>query len=217
MNKHSRRAFLHRGAWAIGGGLLAGRAMAGGHSCKPTPSEVLGPFYRFNAPFQARLAGPEEPGQRLMLSGRVLGADCRTPLPGTLIEVWQANHAGLYDTATPGNFTDQHEFHLRGMLRTDEHGRYEIETVVPGKYPIPPGLPGLEQYAGLTRAAHIHFRVMHGIHVPLTTQLYFQGDPHLETDPWGRVKPSLAIALAPDGDIRRGSFDFVLDNGLPTA
>ncbi|MGQ0430612.1 MAG: dioxygenase family protein, partial [Gammaproteobacteria bacterium] len=132
MTKHSRRAFLHRGAWALGGGLLAGRAMAGGHSCHATQSEVLGPFYRFNAPFQAKLAGADEPGQRLILSGTIRSADCRTPLPGTLIEVWQANHAGLYDTATPGNFTDAGKFHMRGMLYSDEDGRYEIETVVPG-------------------------------------------------------------------------------------
>ncbi|MGQ0383706.1 MAG: dioxygenase family protein [Gammaproteobacteria bacterium] len=191
--------------------------MAGSHSCRLTQSEVLGPFYRFNAPFQAKLAGPDEPGQRLILSGMVRGPDCKTPLPGTLIEVWQANHAGHYDTATPGNFTDDGNFHLRGMLATDSGGRYEIETVVPGSYPIPPGLPGLEQYAGLTRAAHIHFRVIHGLHVPVTTQLYFQGDPYLAGDPWGRTKPSLAIALKKDGAIRRGNFDFVLGNGLPAA
>jgi catechol 1,2-dioxygenase len=45
----------------------------------------------------------------------------------------------------PGNFTEVSKFHLRGILQTNDKGRYEIETIVPGRYPIPPGLPGLEK------------------------------------------------------------------------
>ena len=63
-------------------------------------------------------------------------------LPGTLIEVWQANDAGLYDTTKPGNFTEATTFHLRGLLYTNQKGQYEIETIVPGRYPIPPESPG---------------------------------------------------------------------------
>jgi catechol 1,2-dioxygenase len=81
--------------------------------------------------------GPDEPGDRLVLTGTVLSSDCRTPLPGALIEIWQANNAGLYDTSKPGNFTEATSFHLRGMLYTNENGQYEIETIVPGRYPVP--------------------------------------------------------------------------------
>jgi protocatechuate 3,4-dioxygenase beta subunit len=35
----------------------------------------------------------------------------------------------------------------------------------------------LEKYAGVMRPAHIHFRVSEMLHAPLTTQLYFKGDP----------------------------------------
>lgn len=105
-------------------------------------------------------------------------------------------------------------FHLRGMLVTNEKGRYEIETIVPGRYPTPPNLPGLEKYAGLTRPAHIHFRVMESLHVPLTTQVYFKGDPFIAKDPWARHKQSLAIDLKQDGKLRRGVFDIVLARGF---
>ncbi len=209
-----RRTFLHRSAVILGGALVAGPAFAAKRDCRPTESEVLGPFYRFGAPFRARLAGPEEPGDRLILTGTVLSSDCRTPLPGALIEVWQANNAGLYDTNKPGNFTEASTFHLRGMLYTNEKGQYEIETIVPGRYPVPPNLPGLEKYAGLTRPAHIHFRVMESLHVPLTTQLYFKGDPFIANDPWAGHKQSLAIDLKQDGKRRRGIFDIVLARGL---
>ncbi|WP_276319571.1 hypothetical protein [Crenobacter cavernae] len=136
------------------------------------------------------------------------------PLPGALIEVWQANHAGLYDTNKPGNFTEATTFHLRGMLYTNEKGQYETETIMPGRYPVPPNLPGLEKYAGLTRPAHIHMRVMESLHVPVTTQLYFKGDPFIANDPWAGRKSSLAIDLKQDGKLRRGVFDVVLARGL---
>jgi catechol 1,2-dioxygenase len=100
------------------------------------------------------------------------------------------------------------------MLYTNEQGQYTIETIVPGRYPIPPNLPGLEKYAGLTRPAHIHFRVMDSLYVPLTTQLYFKDDPFIANDPWAGQKPSLAIDLTQDGNLRRGVFDIVLARGF---
>jgi catechol 1,2-dioxygenase len=210
----SRRMFLHRNAVIIGGALLTGPVFAAKQICRPTESEILGPFYRFGAPFRARLADPDEPGDRLVLTGTVFSSDCRTPLPGALIEVWQANLAGLYDTNKPGNFTEASTFHLRGMLYTNEKGQYEIETIVPGRYPVPPNLLGLEKYAGLTRPAHIHMRVMESLHVPVTTQLYFQGDPFIAGDPWAGHKPSLVIDLKQEGKLRRGVFNVVLARGL---
>jgi hypothetical protein len=52
------------------------------------------------------------------------------------------------------------------------------------------------------------------MHVPVTTQIYFAGDPHIADDPWASRKPSLAIDLEDDGDVQRGTFDFVLGSGL---
>jgi catechol 1,2-dioxygenase len=210
----SRRTFLHHNAALLGGAIIAGPALAAEQACRLTEAEVMGPFYRFGAPFRAQLAGPSEPGQRLIVSGTVYGPDCSTPLPNALLDIWQANAAGVYDTEQPGNFTEAVDFHLRGMLYTDENGRYEIDTIVPGRYPIPPGLPGLEKYAGLTRPAHIHVKVMHSIHIPVTTQIYFAGDPFIADDPWASRKPTLAIDLKADGEINRSTFDFVLGNGL---
>ncbi len=210
----SRRVFLQGSAMLLGAACLAEPIAAAAESCQPTEPQVLGPFYRFGAPSQSKLAGPEEPGERLVLTGTVYSSDCRTPLPGALIEIWQANHAGLYDTDKPGNFTERAAFRLRGLLHADKRGEYEIETIVPGRYPIPPGLPGLEKYAGLTRPAHIHFRVIDGLHIPLTTQLYFKGDAFIATDPWASQQRKLAIDLKQQGRFLRGNFDIVLSNGL---
>jgi catechol 1,2-dioxygenase len=193
----SRRTLLRRTATVMAGSLLGVPATGIAQQCLPTSPDVLGPFYRAGAPARAKLTDPGEAGEVLVLSGTVYAPDCRTPLPGALLDVWQADHAGQYDIKEPAGLTDRTPFRLRGRLLTDTQGRYEIETIVPGRYPIPPGLPGLEQYAGRTRPAHVHFTVMHPLFGPLTTQLYFKGDPNLSHDPW--AKPSLAIDLESHG------------------
>ena len=209
-----RRMFLQGSAALLGGAFLPDALAATTKTCRSTAQDIIGPFYRFGAPFQTKLLGPDEPGQRLIVAGTVYGSDCRTRLPNTLIEVWQANDAGLYDTDKPGNFTERNAFRLRGMMLTDQQGKYEFETIVPGRYPIPPNLPGLEKYAGLTRPAHIHFRVSESLHVPLTTQLYFRDDPFIAKDPWAGRKPSSAISLKQEGKFLRGAFDIVLAKGF---
>jgi catechol 1,2-dioxygenase len=213
---YARRQFLRNSAMALGGAALAVPVIAAAKECKMTEQEILGPMYNYGAPmFQVKLADDNEPGQRLMLRGSVLSEDCRTPLPRTIIEIWQANDAGFYDKKRPGDFLEPPPpFHLRGMLLTDEKGRYEIETVVPGAYPIPPGVPGLEKFGGLTRARHIHIKVLPFLHVALTTQLYFNGDEHLAGDPWGGHKPSLALDLKTDAKYMVANFDFVLGTGM---
>lgn len=212
----SRRLFLRRAALTLGAATVGLPVLATAKECRLTEQEILGPMYNYGAPsFQVKLADDDEPGQKLMLRGTVYSADCRTPLPGTLIEIWQANDKGFYDKKRPGDFSEPPPpFHLRGMLRADSKGRYEIQTIVPGAYPIPPGVPGLEQYGGLTRARHIHIKVLPFLNVALTTQLYFKGDEHLPGDPWGGHKPSLALDLKQDGKFMVSEFDFVLGTGL---
>lgn len=209
-----RRMFLQRSAALLGAAFVPDALAAATKNCRSTAQDIIGPFYRFGAPFQTQLLGPDEPGQRLTVGGTVYSSDCRTRLPNTLIEVWQANDAGQYDTDKPGNFTERNAFRLRGMMLTDKQGNYEFETIVPGRYPIPPNLPGLEKYAGLTRPAHIHFRVSESLHVPLTTQLYFRDDPFIAKDPWAGRKPSMAIGLKQEGKYLRGAFDIVLAKGF---
>ena len=147
-----RRKFLLGSAARISAACLPD-ARAASNACRPTVQNIIGPFYRFGAPFETRIAGPDEAGDRVIIAGTVYSSDCRTPIPNALIEVWQANKDGLYDADKAGNFTERHAFRLRGMMLSDQQGRYEFETIMPGRYPVPPGLPELEKYAGMTRPA----------------------------------------------------------------
>jgi catechol 1,2-dioxygenase len=64
------------------------------------------------------------------------------------------------------------------------------------------------------RPAHIHFTISSPGHAPLTTQLYFQGDPYLGHDMCGPAchsdDPHRIIELATQARGLLGTFDVVL-------
>jgi catechol 1,2-dioxygenase len=162
--------------------------------CTATETNVEGPYYLPAAPFRENIAPGVQKGVRLEISGRVYAADCRTPLEGAVVEVWQTGARGRYD------FSKRQLY--RGRVKTDSEGRYRFETVFPGRY-----------RTGLTyRPAHIHLRVGHPAWRTLVTQIYFEDDPYLERDPF--VRPSLIIPLEPlEGEATplSGIFDIVLE------
>jgi protocatechuate 3,4-dioxygenase beta subunit len=116
-------------------------------------------------------------GERITVSGRVLGSDGR-PLEGQLVEIWQANAAGRYrhtvdnhDAPLDPNFTGA------GRCVTNEGGEYRFVTVKPGAYPW-------KNHANAWRPAHIHFSLFgRAITDRLITQMYFPGDPLFPFDP----------------------------------
>jgi protocatechuate 3,4-dioxygenase beta subunit len=145
-------------------------------------TEVTGPLLgedrvvAGDADLTTRHAG-EPLGERIIVTGRVLDGDGR-PIPGTLIEIWQANAAGRYrhvvdDHPAPldPNFTGV------GRCVTDASGRYRFVTIKPGAYPW-----GNQPNAW--RPAHIHFSVFgRAFTQRLVTQMFFPGDPLFEYDP----------------------------------
>ena len=62
----------------------------------PTAHVEMGPFYKKRAPNTAMLRAAGDPGIPLTVSGRVISIH-GDPVPGATIEVWQADHGGLYD------------------------------------------------------------------------------------------------------------------------
>jgi protocatechuate 3,4-dioxygenase beta subunit len=116
-------------------------------------------------------------GERIVVTGRLLDGDGR-PVPGTLVEVWQANAAGRYR-----HEVDQHpapldpNFSGAGRCETDASGSYRFVTVKPGAYPW-------RNHDNAWRPAHIHFSVFgRSFSQRLITQMYFPGDPLLAHDP----------------------------------
>jgi protocatechuate 3,4-dioxygenase beta subunit len=121
-------------------------------------------------------AGPPL-GERIVVGGRVLDEDGRA-VPGTLVEIWQANAAGRYR-----HEADQHDAPLDpnftgcGRILTDGEGRYRVVTIRPGAYPW-------GNHHNAWRPAHLHFSVFGpAFATRLVTQMYFPGDPLLAADP----------------------------------
>ena len=88
-----------------------------------------------------QIASHSEPGERLMLTGKVFGPDSKARV-GAVMRVWHTDAKGL---SHPGR--DDAPPRLQGTLRTAADGSYAIDTIKPGLYP------------GATRGAHMHFDI----------------------------------------------------------
>lgn len=205
----ARRRFL-TAVPAAAAAAVSGSAYAAG-ACLVTDGDILGPFYRPNAKATARLADASTQGERLVLTGVVLRPDCKTPVAGAAVDIWHCDHNGAYDIKTPDEKISPENYRFRALTQADSKGRFVIETIVPGRYSIPPGLEAFEKFAGQTRPAHIHITIIHPMFLPLTTQIYFKGDPNIAKDPWARYSRVL-VGLKRSGGAASGSIDLVLAN-----
>lgn len=107
------------------------------------------------------IAPPGEPGTPLVVTGTVFRPDGETPAAGVVVYLYQTDITGVY--APPGEPP-----RLRGWLRTDAEGRYEVRTVRPASYPTG------------RIAAHIHTQLWGGgAATQWNSDLLFADDPYL--------------------------------------
>ncbi len=151
----------------------------------PTHDQIEGPYFKPDSPLRTSLVTAGTPGVRLTVSGYVFGRACK-PLPGVLLDFWQADTNGAYDMSG---------FGFRGHQFTDTSGAFTLSTVVAGLYP------------GRTR--HIHVKAQAPGSGILTTQLYFPDEPRNSTDTL--FDPALLMNVRSVGSAKEGTFDFVLD------
>lgn len=117
-----------------------------------------------NGPSILELVGPDEPGTRLVLTGRVFDEDGATPLEGAKLDVYQTDADGYYTRPV----SVARNARLRGSVWVDAEGRYEIRTIMPGHYP------------NATEAAHIHVHLeAPGVPDHWIDSFLFAQDPHL--------------------------------------
>lgn len=150
-----------------------------------TLSEMTGPVFGQNILHELdndlimNFAKPGESAQgpRIVVHGRVLD-ERRRPVPGVLIEFWQANAAGRYRHKKDGYLAPlDPNFGGCGRTISAADGSYSFRTIKPGPYPWPNGVNDW-------RPAHIHFSIFgSGFAQRLITQMYFEGDPLIKLDP----------------------------------
>ena len=133
-------------------------------------------------------------GRRIIVHGRVLDEQAR-PVPGVLIEFWQANAGGRYRHKRDGYLAPlDPNFGGCGRTISSDDGAYSLRTIKPGPYPWPNGVNDW-------RPSHIHFSVFgSGFAQRLITQMYFEGDPLIAIDPIANTIPdpaALDMLIAP--------------------
>lgn len=121
-------------------------------SCTPTFFDGGGPYYKPNVNFRKKIAPKNNNGEKLTVRGRLLRRDCKTPVRGAILDIWQANESGNYEDEW-----------YRGKVRTDIRGNYEFETVIPKGYGEGTGY----------RPPHIHFKVFEDQKEIITSQMFF--------------------------------------------
>lgn len=199
-----------------------------------TDTTVEGPFYVPNAP---ELKSPgvlphraQEPGEPLIFSGTIRSTD-GNPLAGAVLDIWQSDAEGRYSHF---NIPEaEAPFNLRARVMAGPDGRFELQTWVPAPYEIPKTGPTGALIKALGghpwRPAHLHVRLTDPAHATLTTQVFLENDPWIESDVVGAVKPALIRGMTRVADAaeikRRGlggpfytlEYDFVLPRRMAKA
>ncbi|MCQ4631599.1 protocatechuate 3,4-dioxygenase subunit alpha [Shinella sp. CPCC 100929] len=157
------------------------------------------------------MVNDETLGRRITITGRVLDGT-GTPLRDALIEIWQADAAGLYNS--PSELRGSADPNFSGWGRCPTHGEtgeYRFETIKPGRVPF---------RDGRQMAPHISLWIVaRGINLGLNTRLYFGDEEaaNAEDPVLARIEhrvrvPTLIAAV--DGDSYR--FDIHLQGEKET-
>lgn len=187
-----------------------------------TEATVQGPFHAAGSPECALGENicDDGIGEPCWVEGRITDVD-GNPIVGAKLDIWQTNAEGDYQVQSD----EQPEGNQRGIFRTDEQGRYFFAATLPVSYSVPTDGPVGELLNGMgrhaMRPAHMHFIVSAPGYDGLTTHLFVDGDPYLDSDAVFGVRDSLIVqfeAADPASAADRGlpaehvqvGYDFVL-------
>ena len=182
---------------------------------KESPSQTAGPYVHIGATpnwveitgvweedLGLVLVGPETKGERIIVKGRIFDGSGH-PIRDALVEIWQADAEGLYNSPEEKRGTADPNFVGWGRQPTDgTTGEYRFETIKPGRLPYKDGRP---------MAPHITFWIVaRGINIGLHTRMYFGDEDaaNAECPVLARIehKYRLETLIASRGE----------ENGLPT-
>jgi protocatechuate 3,4-dioxygenase, alpha subunit len=156
------------------------------HRLRESPSQTAGPYVHigctpnhsgiegvYRADLGASMLGPDVRGERIIVTGHIYDG-AGGPLKDALVEIWQADAAGLYNSPAEKRGAADPDFTGFGRRATDgSHGEYRFETIKPGRVPFPDGR---------LMAPHITFWIAaRGINIGLHTRMYFSDEAEANT------------------------------------
>ena len=145
---------------------------------KESPSQTAGPYVHigcvpnflgidgvFDSDLGKTMVNDETQGQRIAITGRVIDGT-GTPLKDALLEIWQADGNGLYNSPSETRGAADPNFAGWGRQPTDlKTGVFRFDTIKPGRVPFPDGR---------MQAPHVNFWIVaRGINLGLNTRMYF--------------------------------------------
>lgn len=144
---------------------------------KESPSQTAGPYVHIGCvpnfcditgvypeDLGARMVNAKTKGERITVKGTIYDGT-GTPLKDALVEIWQADAAGLYPGNDPRGAADPN-FTGWGRKASDyDTGEWQFDTIRPGAVPFPDGR---------MMAPHISLLIVaRGINIGLNTRMYF--------------------------------------------
>lgn len=166
---------------------------AGATSCSN-----LGPFHQRGAPPIADGGDlwKDQPGDPLVVTGRVIDAATGEGIAGATIDLWQNADNGLYAVQDP----DQPAKNYHGLLRCAADGSFAFTTTRPQPYGVPYDGPAGDMLRALGRdawrPAHLHVIAEAEGYRPLVTELFPEGGAYLDSDAVFGVREDLVVPLA---------------------
>ena len=149
-------------------------------------------------------------GKHILLAGRVV-EEGNVGVLNAVVEIWQADADGVFaHPLDPRSAEADPGFFGWGRARTDQEGRYQFRTILPG--------PSREEN-GAVRCPHINVMVLAiGLTRRLVTTAFFSDTPDPVDDPVWNCVPSRTrsrLRVARDESLDRGGvpayrFDIVL-------
>lgn len=148
---------------------------------KETASQTAGPYVHIGCvPNFCEIGGVYETdlgvsmvhagarGERITIRGRIFDGT-GVPIRDALIEIWQADSAGLHNSPSETRGAADRNFTGWGRCPTDmKTGEFVFETVKPGRVPFPDGR---------MMAPHVSFWIVaRGINLGLNTRMYFSDE-----------------------------------------
>ena len=111
----------------------------------------------------ATIVPDDEPSESLVVSGRVFAPDGQHTVAGVVVYAYNTDKDGYY---SPDGKVGHPR--LKGYMKTDAEGRFELRTIRPGRYP------------DMHIPAHVHFNLWGaGYPAQWTEELRFEGDSYL--------------------------------------
>ena len=114
------------------------------------------------------LVNDQTRGERITIRGRVIDGS-GTPLRDALVEIWQADAEGLYNSPSETRGTADPNFFGWARCPGDMNtGEFVFETIKPGRVPF---------RDGRMMAPHVNFWIVaRGINIGLNTRMYFSDE-----------------------------------------